>query len=252
MENEITTSQSVPEVTSFFGRAANVFAAPGELFEEVKAAPPQTSSWLLPYIAVLLVGLCSFLVLFSNQTLREQMLESQRQDLQKQVETGKMTQEQMDRAEQMMEGGTLTEVIGSAGVVVVVSLVFFLYPALLLAILKFGLKSPGAYKKMLEVSGLSSLIGVLGSIVTVLMMFALGSIHATPGGSLLVMNSYDAHNVGHNLLASLNIFTIWQTAFVGLGLAKISGKSSTVSMGMVFGLWLVWIVIASFLGWGGR
>ena len=93
------------------------------------------------------------------------------------------------------------------------------------------------------------MIGILGSIVTVLMMYALDSIHATPGGSLLLMGSFDPHNIGHNLLASLNVFTLWQTAVVGIGLAKISGKSNGVAMGTAFGLWALYTLATSLIGW---
>jgi hypothetical protein len=50
----------------------------------------------------------------------------------------------------------------------------------------------------------------------------------------------------------LNIFTLWESAVIGIGLAKLSGKSTGMSMGVVFGLWLIWVLISSSLGWGGR
>ena len=248
MDQENQTIQPVPEISSFITRAANVFSAPGELYAEVSQSPVRTSSWLAPYICSIILSVLVFIALAGNQTLRQQLLEPGRQELQKQVDEGKMTQDQREQASAIMEGKIFL-VIGTAGAAFFVTAFFFAAPLVLWGIMKFGFKLPRNYKKLLEMYGLASLIGILGTIVTLLLMYQFESIHARPGGSLLVLASYDIHNVGHNLLGSLNVFTLWEVAVTGIGLAKLSGKSTGVAMATVFGIWLVWTIIASFLGW---
>jgi hypothetical protein len=240
-----------PSVTSFLTRVTNVFSSPTELYGEVASVPPQTSSWLLPYLASLLLAVVFTFSLYNNAALRQQIYDMQLQGMQQSVDQGKMTQEQFDRMKDGMEssGPGMFMLIGGGGAVLAITLYFFGITLLLWLVAKFGLKFAGAYGKMLEVYGLASVIGFFGAIVTLLMMNFFNTMHATPSGSLLVMNSYDKSNFVHNLLASINIFTIWQAAVIGIGIAKVSNKSSGTGMGIVFGLWLVWVIVSSALGW---
>jgi hypothetical protein len=246
-----TISEAVP--TSSFGtRAAGVFSSPGEVFAEVGGSPVQTSSWLLPYILSLLIAIVFTFALFNNQSLRQQVLDPQKQKLEKQVEQGKMTQDQYDKAVSMMESPPMFFAFGVIGSFVFVSLAFFLVPAVLMLAAKAALKASVPYKKMLEVFGLSSMVGVLGAVITLLMMHLFDSVHATPGLSLVVMNGFDQDNMGHKLLAAVNVFSLWQTWIVGKGISGVTGTSSGTGVGLAFGLWVVWVIVSSLLNLGMR
>jgi hypothetical protein len=80
-------------------------------------------------------------------------------------------------------------------------------------------------------------------------MHVFDSVHASLGGGLLVMNHFDPENMGHKLLASISVFGLWQTALVGMGIAAVSGKPASTGMGMAFGLFAVWVILSSALGW---
>lgn len=252
MEEQSSTLSQPASVSSFMARAAGVFTSPGEVFKEVATAPVQTSSWLLPFIFSLLVAVLFTYALFNNSSLRQQILEPQQQKMQKQVEEGKMTQEQFDRASTFMESPTMFFAFGVIGSVVFISLATFGAPLVIWLAVKLLLKSPVSYKKMLELYGLTCLIGILGAIITLLLMHLFDSVHASLGGSLLVMHGFDQDNMGHKLLASLGVFSLWQTALVGLGVASVSGKPVKTGMGLAFGLWAVWVILSSLLGWGVR
>jgi hypothetical protein len=136
--------------------------------------------------------------------------------------------------------------------VFIVAAIFFGVSLLLWLAGKYMMAMPGGYKKMLEVFGLASLIGVLGSIITLLLMNVMNSFYASPSGALLVLDSFDSANKMHRLLSSLNIFTVWEMAIVGLGMSRISGKSVGTGMGISLGLWAVWTVCSVLFGWGMR
>jgi hypothetical protein len=102
--------------------------------------------------------------------------------------------------------------------------------------------------KHVELYGASSWIGVLGGVVTFGMIVGLGSISASPSAALAVLGSYDSLNTTHKILSALNIFTFWQTAVVGIGLSKFSGKSIVAGISVSAVLWILWTVISLALG----
>ena len=252
MDEQHSVLQSQP--SSFMTRATNVFTAPGELYSEVASAPAQSSSWLVPFLISIGLAIVFTFALYNNLSLRQQIYDMQTRTIQKSVDEGKMPQERADEMRERMEnsGPVMFMLIGGGSAIFGIAVMFFGATLVLWLIAKFGLKSSGNYQKMLEVFGLASLVSILGSIITLIMMNLFDTMHASPGGGLLVMNSFDPANTGHKLLASLNIFTIWQASVLGIGVAKISGKSSGVGIGVTLGLWALWAVVSSLLGFGMR
>ena len=246
---EISSSQSV-EPSSFITRATNVFMSPGELYSEIAVAPVQSSSWLIPYIISMVLGVLMTVAIFSNQSLSEQARRPQREAMQKQVEEGKMTQEQADQAESFMSPAMFMTV-GAVGVVGVVTASLFLIPLILLGVTKVAFKYSAPYKKFLETYAIATLIGAFGGIITLLMMYSMDSMLAQPGAGFFLKDSFDPKNFMHSVLASLNIFTIWEVSVVGIGLSKLTGRSLGSGMAVTFGIWLCWVLISS-LGWGGQ
>ncbi len=241
-----------PAASSFLTRASNVFAGPGELYTEIAAAPVRNSSWSIPFIISVLLALVFTFSLYNNPALRQQVYDKQEQAMKKQVQSGSMTQEQYERMVSGMEssGPVLFMAFGGTTAAVMVTIVFFGITLLLWLVLKFLLKSPVGFKKILEAYGLSELIAILGTIITLLMMNFFNTMYATPSGAAFIMSSYDAGRILDRLLSALNIFTIWQVAVLGIAVQKITGKSTGVSMGVPFGLWAVWVILSTAFGWG--
>jgi hypothetical protein len=237
-----------PKISSFFDRMSNIFTSPGAVYSEVANAPVQSSSWSMPFIFSLIFAVLSTIAVLSNASLKEQALAPQRQAMQERVDKGEMTQEQMDQATAVTESGTITMIVGSISAMVMVAVGTFGGALIFWLAWKLIFKMQAGYKKVLEVYGLAMLIGILGSIVTILMMFVFDSLYASPGGGLLVMNNFNRHNFGHMMLAAFNIVSIWQMSVTGIGLAKVSGKSQGSSIGLALGLWVVWIIILSIIG----
>ena len=252
MEGTIEQQPSTVEISSFGTRAVNALASPGELFREVAAAPVQNSSWLVPYlIGVVLLALMVY-SFTSNPVIYDQLREAQRVELEKKVAAGDMTREQAGAAMSFMENKGLFLALGIAGGIVAVSAVVFCAPLVYWVASKIVLKFTGGYKKVLEVYGLATIVGIVGMLVMMIMMNAMDSMHAKPSGGFFLRDVYDQDNFWHNAAASMNVFSIWQVAVTGIGLSSISGKSRGAGMALSFGLWLVYVVIASFLGWGDR
>src|SRR5437667_12710140 len=87
---ETMTDQSAVAVpasasTSFLTRATNVFASPGELYGELGSNPPQTASWLIPFIFSLILALVFTFALYNNPSLRQEIYDMQSRGMQKAV-----------------------------------------------------------------------------------------------------------------------------------------------------------------------
>ncbi len=238
--------------SSFLTRATNVFASPPELYREVAALPPRTSSWLIPLLLSIVLAILVVFSLYNNPTLRQQAYDVQLKELRKNVESGRMTQEQLDQYSERMESSGLGMfmLIGGGGAVVAIPVMFFGGALVLWLAVKVGMKFPGPYLKVLEVFSLASIIGLLGTIVTLLMMNLLDRLIAAPAASLLILESFDSGNIAHRLLAAVNVFSLWESAVLGIGLAKISGKSTGTGMAYSYGLWAIWAIVASLIGLG--
>ncbi|HCA81890.1 MAG TPA: hypothetical protein DEP53_19335, partial [Bacteroidetes bacterium] len=63
----------------------NVFSSPAEAFEGIRTSPARATVWLIPLIALLLLSAASIWTVFSNDTLRDQALQSQKERIQEQV-----------------------------------------------------------------------------------------------------------------------------------------------------------------------
>jgi hypothetical protein len=239
--------------TSFGTRAVNALSAPTELYTEVAAAPVQSSSWVIPLIITILLSILTVVMIYNNTVIRQQIMDLQQEGMKKAVAEHKMTQDQADKAAEMMEsgGGTIFMIFGSAGAAVMMLLIFFLGSLVLWLVTKFLLKSPGGYKKIMEIFGLSMVIGIIGAIVSLLTMNYFGSLYAVPAVSAF-FTSLPPTSFVFRLLATLNIFTIWQVIVLGIGLAKVSAKPTGTGIGAAMGCWLVFALLSTVLNFGGQ
>lgn len=247
METHQPDLEEKQEISLFSERMVDIFSAPAKLYTEIAIAPVQNSSWVVPYIFALCVALFSTITILSDQTLRSQALSPQIQAIQERVDKGEITQEQMDTATEFMESGSMMLITGSISALIMITIAVFGVPFIFWFVVKLFFKAQAGYKKLLEIYGLSTLIGILGSILTVLMIFLFNSILASPSGSLILIDSFDHKNMAHRFLASLNFFTIWQMVVLGIGVAKVSNKSINTGIGITMGLWLTWVIITLLL-----
>ena len=99
------------------------------------------------------------------------------------------------------------------------------------------LKVRFSYLKTLEVVGLTGIILVLGTVVTALLIGASGNVTARPSSSWLGGNASLGTGLGR-LLDTLNVFHLWTTAVLAIGLSRLSGATFKEAAFWVFGYWL--------------
>jgi len=242
---EQTSSPSSASLTSLF---FNIIASPSEAIDALCDPPTRVSTWVVPLIFLMLVAALSPLTML-NDGVRHQAMESQNRQLQARVESGAMTQEQADQATDYMErsGPTILIVMGMVGALIFTQLVFFGSAPFLWLTGRFALKGRAIFGKYLELWGTTQWIGVLGTLVALLMILGFQSLYASPSGAMAVLSSFEPTNTTHRLLASANIFSVWQMCVVGIGLSKYAQRKIGLGIAIASGLWIIWVLISTFI-----
>lgn len=253
--DEVNATPPVSEESaemSFSDKLMNVFSAPGELFENVAKSEKQTSNWSVPLILTMIVSVIFVLVVFSQSPIQDQMRDQQEKSFQKQIDSGKLTQEKADQAAAVIPkaGSPLFMIIGSVFAVAITAIMLFGFALAFWLMGKWVFKSTATYGKVLEVVGLSMYISVLGSIITLLLVVAMGSLYATPSLALAV-SQYDPANHLHKLLSSISVFTFWFLFVISVGLGKIFSVSTGKALGAVGVLWALFTTASVFISFGG-
>jgi len=241
MEEPPPILEQKPEVPrlpamSLAARFLNVFAVPGDVFEEIKTSRFSAANWLAPILLLAAVGALSAFVTFSQPAIKQQVRELQAKGMDKQVQAGKIKQEDADKVLAMIEKFTVPLAVVS---VVAVSVARVFWWALVLRLLGLWfLKVPLGYLKSLEVAGLAMMINVLGSVVTLLLTVNLARLVATPSLAL-VINDFDATRKSHLMMGAVNVFSFWFIGVVSAGLARLAGVPFLKAAFLVFAYWLL-------------
>lgn len=251
MEPEQGSPQpSETEETSTLSKLMNVYVAPGEVFESVKAAPKKSALWVLPSVLAVIIGILFVFIVFSDPAIQSQMKENIEKQLEKMIQEGRIPPERVDAARQQMTGwigSPLGKAVGSLFVTIYVFVSLLLVSLALFLVGKFAFKATVSYGKVMEIVGPSYMINhVLGSIVTMLTVLAMGSLYATPGLALAI-SEFDPQNNTHLLLSSINIFSLWYLAVLSIGVGKIFATQTGKAAIWVVGLWVGWTLITTFV-----
>jgi hypothetical protein len=227
-----------PPTMSLGGRLLNVFATPGDVFQEVKTAGTSTANWLVPALILIAVSWAAAWLIFSQDSIRHQLSEITDQAIQKQIEKTQMSEQQAEQARAIGEKWAgISARIGAALAPVVAGFATpFFWGLIVWLVGAKVLKGNFPYMKAVEVVGLANMVSVLEVIVKTLLIVGLGNLYASPSLVLLVQE-FDPQNTVHSLLGLVNVMTFWLLAVRALGLARLSGASFTKAALWVFGIW---------------
>jgi hypothetical protein len=234
---------------SFSEKVMNIFASPGELYENVRLTEKTTSNWLVPLVIFIVVAAIMSQLMIHNASLADQLGATIKKGFDKQVQEGKMPQERADQAyEQFAKpGSTMFTISQLGGIAIMTPIVLFVVGLVYWLIGRSAMGARVPYLKVVEVVGLTFFISAIESIVTILMMYAMDSIHATPSLGAFVTN-FDIENKMHLALSKVNVFTFWNLAVTGIGLSKLFQRDLPKVLVLVVALWILWAVATILLG----
>ena len=221
-------------------RLVNVFAVPGDVFDTVKAGSPSLANWLVPLLLSCLVGVVHTILIFSQDATLHQIRELQERSIQQKLE--KLPKADAEKTREMMErflSPAFLKITGSIGSVAWAGLSLLLTALFVWLVGTRMLKGFFTLRQAVEVCGLASMIGVLGSVVTTLLVMGMGNILLTPGPALLLSN-FDAKNKLHLVLSSFNAMTVWYLGVLTMGLARLSAASCKEAALWVFVPWAIY------------
>lgn len=238
-------SSEIPSVGSLPGmslgvRLMNIYAAPSDVFDDIKRRPVAASNWVVPLVLVILVSIVAAFIVASQPAIQEAVLETQEKMIQKQVASGRITQKQADSEVALIQKylkvgleatGVFGSIIGGAMDLFVGALVVWI-------LARTAFRSDVLYQRMVELIGLSLMVSALGVVVGMLLTVIFGNSGAGASPALL-LSHYDLNNPAHRTLAALNVFTLWRLALVSLGLNRLCGAKFTIAAAWIFGLWAV-------------
>lgn len=249
MPEQIVTPSETPEM-SLSDKFIGILSSPGEVYTTVATTEPKNGNWAIPLIIAILMSLIFTYVVFTQPAIQDEMHTQQMKGLQHSVEQGKMTQEQADKAMEFSKpGSSMFLLFGSIGVVFVLFVMVFGYSLAYWIGGKIIAKSSVGFMKVVEVYGLSMFVVVVSTLLSMILIVAMGSLHAQPALSMLV-SDFDPMNKTHKLLAAVNLFTFWQLYVVSVGLSKVWNATLGKALVVTGGVWVIWTLVSTFAGFG--
>ena len=238
---------------SMLDKLTNLFASPGEVFEDVRLTEPTNSNWLVPWLAYFVIFLLTHLFILNNPSLTSQLSVAIKEQFDASVKEaitkGALTREAADsQYEQFAKPGSAGFMMISIGGMLFGSIVVLFSLALFYWLVgKSAMSADASYMKVVEVIGLTYFIGGLERLVTTLLMFATDSIQASPSLALF-LSSVDPANKAHVALSKANAFTFWDPTVTSVGLSKLFQKDFPKVFVLVLALWLLWTLFTLFTG----
>lgn len=251
MEEQNIISEE-PQELSQMDAISGIFTEPGNTFETI-AKFPKRNFWLLPVIILVVTSIVSSFLFFSDAELVSKMMDKQKQQLrermQESVKNGKMSQEQandaIEKAEKFMDPkGLFFKITGFAGAVVAPFLMLFVLSVIYMLLLKM-FKANFEFMNILNVVGLSLIVSAIGSIIAIVLSIILGDLNSV--GLSLILKADTVGETLHALLMKLDVFSIWFYILVAIGLVRVAKIKPLISYSIVFGLWVIWLAVTTFV-----
>jgi hypothetical protein len=167
--------------------------------------------------------------------------EQQNKTLDQQVNAGKLTRADADKAQaatRLFTDPATLKTLGTLAAVLIGVVRVFWWAFILWLLGRLFLKVRFGYLKALEVAGLALMISVLGGIVMLLLTVNLTKIFAAPGWTLAVAD-FDAARKSRLLLGAANLFSFWLVGVLSVGLAKLAGVPFLRAAWFVFAVWVI-------------
>ena len=151
-----------------------------------------------------------------------------------------MTRAQADQAEAVAEkffGPSAIRLFGVISVTAFIVIRLFWWALVLWVLGRLLLRADITYIKALEMSGLGSMISVLGSVVAALLTVSLGKISTC--SLALFASQIDPRGLLHTVLQSVDFFDLWLLGVMTIGLARLARVDWTKALPLTVAYWLV-------------
>lgn len=247
------TAEAVPpeEPLSLTDKFIGVLTEPAPTFENVRAAGPRVSDWLVPVLLLMIVIAAGTLARFSNPEFAAQIQQQQQEEFQKQVESGAMTQDEADMARQQMESmkgifpiiGAITGAIGYAVFFFIIALIYWL-------IVRFLMRGDATFGLVLSAAGLVAFISIIDQLVSLLLIYVTGKPFVNLSPVLFMDGNFTNLSFAAKASMLANPIAIWATWVLGIGFEKVGSISRLKGLIAAFSLYIIFTLLTVATGMG--
>lgn len=231
-------AEPTPQPMSLVGRLFNVFATPGEVFDDVKNTPPTPSNWIVPGLLITLVGIIGSWLVFSQPAIEQQLKEISMRAVELQITKMKASEEKAEQIRNQAESiGAIGTKVAFYGAPVLLGFVTpFIWGLVLWLGGRMFFKVDFVLMKSVEAVGLAGMVSLLELVVRNLLILVTGNVFAGPS-LVMFIKEFDPQNSLHGILALANVLVLWLLAVRSLALARLAGVSFMKAALLVFGFW---------------
>jgi hypothetical protein len=265
LENKPVTPEETPaeiqpdaetqpaEDISLTDAMTGVYTEPAATFEAVKNSKKR-SYWVVPTILLIVITLvASFLVINDEELYSEiktMQTKAAKERLEESVKDGKMSQEQMDQSLEQMEkfmdkSSPFFLISAILGPIFGGLVILFFRGLVLWGVLKI-FKGTASYMLVICTLGLASMIDMISAVINTVLAIVMGKLTVNIGPALFITKDMVGESMA-KLLGHFDLIAIWCLIVLGIGLGAVSNLKSSKTIPVVFALWLIWIVLVSFL-----
>jgi hypothetical protein len=231
-------------------RIVKTFVAPSQTFEDIRRNQSWWVPWLILAIVSVAVGIFASKKMDLEQIMREQIANSpQAQAFES------LPKDQQDQ--RIAIGMKIAQgFIYATPIIILIS--GLIAAVILMVTFNFAYEAEIPYPRSLAIVFYSWLPGLITAVLTVVVLMSGANIQGGNPRNLVATNlAYfmDYHNTSkflYGMAGSVDVITIWSIILIGIGFKVNSAKpklSTGTAIGTVVGLFLVWRLILSSLGW---
>jgi hypothetical protein len=225
-------------------RVVDTFIAPSKTFTDIR----RSASWWLPFLLSAIVS-CVMVYVVDKKVGIDKVVENQLALSPKQ--SAKLEQLPPDQRAAQMEGAVkLNRII--AYVFPIITLIFaVIVAAVLLGTFNFGLGAELKFKHCMAVTMYSWLPGIIKALIAILAV-------SIGGGEGFTFQNPVASNLSglvdpsshflYSVAMSIDVFTIWMLVLGGIGYSCLTRIKRGICIAVVFGWWVVVVLVGSGIG----
>ena len=209
-------AQPLPNLLS---RLVMVFVAPGKLFELLRHTP----KWLGAFLLVLVLAGAPSTWLQPEEMVREQITQGLPDDA---------PAEDVERVEGVADffaspaGRTISTGLAAA----FISVIMLAYVGIIMLVFNVFMGGEASFKQLFSFTSHASLISSVGALVSVPLKIAKEDM--TAGMNLGLLSPVDSGFL-HNFLTGIDVFAIWATLVLALGLSKLYTNRSVGGIAVI-------------------
>jgi len=206
-----------------------VFVSPGTLFERLKDTPKWLGAFLL---VVVLTGAATSLLL-PEEMVREQITQGVSADA---------SAEEIEGVEKVADffaspAGRAASMLLNSGAV---ALIFLIYVGFIMLVFNVFMGGEARFKQLFSFTSHASLISAVGALVTVPLKIAKEDMRA--GLNLGLLSPVDSGFL-NNFLTGVDIFAIWATLVLAIGLSKLYTNRSVAGIAII--LFIIFAIVVA-------